>query len=375
MPMHKGFFPREGFCLDVVLRLIRSTALNPSLLLPLVLLARYTKQGQDLAILHPDASRRVQNLLYFALARTATHWLSDRVLNNWVSDTYDWTKEIVVVTGGAGGIGGAIVKLFEELGVTVVVLDVQPLSFEASSNVHHYNCDLRSPASVNAVADQIRSQVGHPTVVINNAGVARGKTILEADPSDVRFTFDVNTFAPFWTTQAFLPHMIKQNHGTIVTVSSYAAWITAPNLVDYGASKAAALAFHEGLTAELTSSYNAPKVRTVAVHPGHTRTPLFQGYDQNTAFIMPEQFPESIAEAVVKKVLSGKSGTVIMPETGGMLPGLRGLPDWYQIRVRAKALYMDKWKGRQVIQDVSKSFDEKSQEATSESTVLVDGPQ
>lgn len=373
--MHKGFLPREGFCLDVVLRFIRSTALNPSLLLPLVLLSRYTKQGQDLAILHPDAARRVQNLLYVALARAASNWFSDRVLNNWVDDTYDWTKEIVVVTGGAGGIGGEIVKLFQEQGVTTVVLDVQPMTFETASNVHHFNCDLRSPASINAVADQIRSQIGHPTVVINNAGVARGKTILEADPSDIRFTFDVNTFAPFWTTQAFLPNMIKQNHGTIVTVSSYAAWVTAPNMVDYGASKAAVLSFHEGLTAELTSKYKAPKVRTVAVHPGHTRTPLFQGYDQNTAFVMPEQFPESIADAVVKQVLSGKSGSVIMPEAGGTLPGLRGFPDWYQVRLRAKALYMDKWKGRQVIQDVGKSFDETSQEGPSESTVLVEESQ
>ena len=371
MPMHKGLFPREGFCLDVVLRFIRSTALNPSLLLPLVLLARYTKQGQDLAILHPDAARRVHNLLYFALARSASHWFSDRVLNNWTTDSYDWSKEIVVVTGGAGGIGGEIVKLFAELGVTVVVLDVQPMGFETTSNVHYYSCDLRSPSSVNAVADEVRAQVGHPTVVINNAGVARGKTILEAQPSDVRFTFDVNTFALFWTTQAFLPHMIERNHGTVVTVSSYAAWITAPNMVDYGASKAAALAFHEGLAAELTSKYKAPKVRTIAVHPGHTRTPLFQGYNQNTAFVMPEQFPESIAEAVVKKVLSGKSGSVIMPESGGTLPGLRGFPDWYQVRLRAKALYMDKWKGRQVIKDLDKSY-EKDQAGPGESTVLVE---
>ena len=129
MPMHTGFFPREGFCLDVVLKVIRATALNPSVLLPLLLLARYTKQGQDLTILHPVAHRRLTSFFYVALARTVSSWFSDRVRNNWVDDTYNWSREIVVVTGGASGIGAAIVRLLEEKGITVVVLDVQPMTF------------------------------------------------------------------------------------------------------------------------------------------------------------------------------------------------------------------------------------------------------
>jgi hypothetical protein len=131
MPMHKGFLPREGFCADVVFKLIRNSALNPALLLPLVLLARYTKRGQDLSILHPKAMRAIVTLLYTSLAGTVGNWYSDKVRNNWVTDKYDWSREIVLVTGGAGGIGGSVVKLFEELGITVVVLDVQPLTFTA----------------------------------------------------------------------------------------------------------------------------------------------------------------------------------------------------------------------------------------------------
>ena len=169
--------------------------------------------------------------------------------------------------------------------------------------------------------------------------------------------------------------MAATNHGMIVTVSSYASWLTVTDMVDYGASKAAALGFHEGLTAELKTRYNAPRVRTVVVHPGHTRTPLFQGYDQNTGFTMPEQFPESIADAVVRQVLSGRSGAVIQPEAGSlMLPVLRALPDWYQVRLRGNALFMNKWRGHQVIKDIDAAFDEDAAKAeTSESTVLVSG--
>ena len=243
--------------------------------------------------------------------------------------------------------------------------------------MHHYQCDLRSPENVEAVAEKIRAEVGHPTVVINIAGVARGKTILESQPSDIRFTFDVNAFAPFWTAKTFLPNMVKNNHGMFVTLTSYASWLTIPNLVDYGASKAAALAFHEGLTAELATRYNAPKVRTVIVHPGPTNTALFKGYYQNTDFFMPPLAPETVADAVVKQVLSGRSGTVIVPGTGSILAGLRMQPDWYAIPVRAKAQsYMKNFSGRQVIEDVDASYEKDGREKeagdnAAESTVLV----
>jgi hypothetical protein len=131
MPMHKGVLPREGFCADVVLKLIRRTVLNPNLLLPLVLLARFTKKGQDLSILHPKAARWLRQLFYIAVARGVGRWLSDKVRNNWVNDKYDWSKEIVLITGGSTGIGASIVKLLDEMKVTVVVLDVQKMTYAA----------------------------------------------------------------------------------------------------------------------------------------------------------------------------------------------------------------------------------------------------
>lgn len=228
----------------------------------------------------------------------------------------------------------------------------------AASRVHHFYCDIRSPTNLAAVAEKVTSQIGHPSVVINNAGVVRGKTILDATPEDVRFTFDVNALAPFWVAKVFLPHMIAQNHGMVVTVSSYASWVTVPNLVDYAASKAAAMSFHEGLSAELKTRYNAPKVRTVVVHPGAVKTALFTGFNQGAPFMLPPQAPESIAEAVVKQILSGRSGQVIMPEAGGMLPALRAYPDWHSFRVRSRGhKAMLDYDGRQVIEDPAAPFE------------------
>lgn len=60
-----------------------------------------------------------------------TGYLDHGVMNNWSKDQYDWKKEIVLITGGAGGIGGGVVKCLAERGIKVVVLDVIPMTFEA----------------------------------------------------------------------------------------------------------------------------------------------------------------------------------------------------------------------------------------------------
>lgn len=198
-----------------------------------------------------------------------------------------------------------------------------------------------------------------------------GKSLLDATERDVKFTFDVNTFAHYWMVKEFLPDMIKKNHGMVVTVASVAAWVTVPNMVDYAASKAAAYAFHEGLAAELATTYGAPKVRTVVVNQGYTKTPLFNGYHNAQPFLMPALEPETVAEAIVKQVLSGKSGQVICPAMGNTLPAMAALPHWYQARLRTRGVnIMQKFKGRKVVEDVDKFYEEK-EKAVGASTVLV----
>lgn len=187
--------------------------------------------------------------------------------------------------------------------------------------------------------------------MINNAGAARGKTILDSTEGDVRLTFDVNTLSHYWLVKEFLPRMVSQNHGMVVTVASLAAYVTAPQMVDYAASKAAALTFHEGLAAELKTRYNAPKVRTVVITQGYTKTPLFVGYNNDSKFLMPTLEPETVAEAIVKKVLAGTSGQVVLPGAASFIaPVIRSWPFWMQARLRNDLeKVMRNWNGRQVV--------------------------
>lgn len=154
-------------------------------------------------------------------------------------------------------------------------------------------------------------------------------------------------------------------------------------MVDYAASKAAALSFHEGLTAELSTRYGAPKVRTIVVNQGYTKTPLFEGYNNTKGFMMPTLEPETVAEAVVRQVLSGRSGQLVLPSLAGALPALAGMPHWYQYNMRREgAEIMPQWKGRQVVEDLDGFYEAKEKEKESSagerdpsaSTVLVDRP-
>ncbi|KAI9673916.1 MAG: hypothetical protein M1817_002122 [Caeruleum heppii] len=350
MPLRKGILPREGLTADPIGRLIKKTVLNPALTLPLLLLARYTQQGQVFALDHETALKRLRLLFYFGVARWINGFLSRGALNNWKTDTYDWNKEIIIVTGGSDGIGKAVVTLLAERGTRVIVLDVQPLTFEAPPNVSYFKCDISSPENIASVASEIRQAHGHPTVLVNNAGVARGKTILDATEADVRLTFDVNTLSHYWLAKEFLPYMIEKNHGMIVTVASMAGYVTAPIMTDYASSKAAAISFHDGLAVELKTQYNALKVRTVLVTQSYTKTPLFTGYDNKSSFLAPTLEPETVADEIAKKVWGGNSDHVVLPGFLNWFCGFRGFPHWLQLHFRNDNRgNMTNWNGRQVM--------------------------
>jgi short-subunit dehydrogenase len=122
--------------------------------------------------------------------------------------------------------------------------------------------DITSTTALKETATQIRRDHGHPTVLINNAGVGFSGTILEEPEEHIRLTLEVNTLSHFWTVKEFLPSMIQNDHGHIVTIASMASFVALGDMADYAASKAAALAFHESLTQEIKHWYGSKRVRT-----------------------------------------------------------------------------------------------------------------
>ncbi|BGO88632.1 hypothetical protein NBRC10512_007844 [Rhodotorula toruloides] len=349
-PLHSA----EGFTVDVLLRIQRATLLNPVLawLLPVLtgLRATATRPYTSSSLLdalqllpstfpHILRTDRLSQLALavFALAAglQVNSLLSRAARNNFARDRkgWDWKSEVVVITGGAGGLGSEVARRLSAKGIKVVVLDVAPLAADAPASISYYKVDLASAEAVKEVADLVRKEVGDPSVLINMAGVVRANAILDMPQREVDLTYDINVKAHYYTTQAFLPRMIEEGHGHVITIASSTAYHQAATGVAYCSSKAAALSFHEGLTEELRHLYqptsHARAIRTSVICPAHFKSNMFAGFKSGIPeFFAPSLEVGTVAELVEKTVLSGESQHIIEPFYAKCTPLGRALPTW-----------------------------------------------
>lgn len=235
----------------------------------------------------------------------------------------NFENEIVLITGGAGGIGRLVASKLAKLNAKIVLWDVDAAGLEdAVSQVrgiggkaYGYKCDLTDREDVYKTATKVFEDVGQVTILINNAGIASGRLLLDTPDHLIQRTFDVNVLAHFWTTKAFLPKMIESNHGHIVTIASLAGYIGVHKLVDYCASKFAAVGFDESLRLEL-EKLGVSGVKTTVVSPYFIQaTGMFN--DVVSRFVptlKSAQVADEIVEAIELEKLS-----VIIPRYLGIL--------------------------------------------------------
>ncbi|KAJ5627863.1 hypothetical protein N7490_010091 [Penicillium lividum] len=256
-------------------------------------------------------------------------YFNRRALNNSVQASFNWKKEIVLVTGGSDGIGAATVKRLAERGTAVIVLDIRPLTYDAPKCVHYYRCDLTNRAELESVAETIRRDVGDPTCVVANAGICRGKPLLHATQRDVELTFAVNNLAVIWTAQIFMPSMVTHNHGHFLIMSSQTAHLATSGIVDYAATKAAALAIYEGLQTELRHVYKAPAVRISCLAPSGVQTKMFRGIKTPSSVTLMR--PDDVGAVVTEILWSGQAQNRMTPGFAYISPPTRALPDWFRV--------------------------------------------
>ncbi|EFX02010.1 short chain dehydrogenase reductase [Grosmannia clavigera kw1407] len=276
-----------------------------------------------------------------AVAGTVAAYGASKLLNSLVlgnplvsaGRSWDWTKEIVLITGGSSGIGRAMVDAFVQYNVRVVVLDqhLPDAKRPFPEGVTFYAVDLTAEEHVHTVAEWVRHDVGDPTVLINNAGITNGgKSLFELTADEVRRVFGVNAIAPMTMVREFVPAMAARDHGHVVTMASMASFVVIAGNVDYSCTKASVMALHEGLTQDLRHRYNARSVRTTYV----LSTPLLGGLTETRDFNDHVLKPETVALAVVKQVLSGCSGQIVLPRAISWVSMIRSFPFWLQERMR-----------------------------------------
>ncbi|CAJ0753424.1 13736_t:CDS:10 [Entrophospora sp. SA101] len=225
-------------------------------------------------------------------------YISNKSRNGWKTQKIDWNDEIVVITGGSSGLGGLLAETLAIRTVTTIILDIKPPEIE-HSNVIYYECDVSKLKNVEEVAKKIIEEVGNPTIIINNAGIVKGKTILDESENEI----------------------IQQ-----VSIASVAGFSGISQLGDYCASKAALISFHETLRYELDTCYNAKNVRTTLVCPGLLRTKMFDGVQVEYPFITPPLAPLDVVKRIVTSLDKNQGEDILTPYYANLMPLLRFLP-------------------------------------------------
>ncbi|KAF1833724.1 short chain dehydrogenase/reductase [Decorospora gaudefroyi] len=270
----------------------------------------------------------------------------------------DLAEEVIVITGGVDGLGGLLAETYGMRNANIAVLDTKKVDEDEAEDkgILYYQCDVSDAQQVEAAAAKIVDDLGAPTILINNAGIVQTKSILDSTAEDVERIFRVNTLSHFTTLRAFVPYMLKEGRGTIVTVSSVLGHLGAANLSAYTASKAALLALHQSLRAELAQNPDAKEIKTILVTPGQMGTNMFTGVKTPSNFLAPIVTPAEIGKDIIRLIEKGESGEVALPLYSRYIPILGSLPVGVQHLVR-KWSGMDKAVGR--IDPAKKSMNEK----------------
>ena len=189
--------------------------------------------------------------------------------------------KVVIVTGGAKGIGGGISRAFAREGARVAAADIDPEAGRAiaaegealSGEIRFFEADLsKAPTCGKLVADVVDAW-GGVDVLCNNVGIQPTDSYLPAHetPDEVwDLIIDVNLKSHFLMAKHCLPHMMAKGKGVIINTSSVQGLQSAHAIPAYAASKGGILS----LTRQLSLDYAQYGIRVVAVNPGGIETPL-----------------------------------------------------------------------------------------------------
>jgi NAD(P)-dependent dehydrogenase (short-subunit alcohol dehydrogenase family) len=184
---------------------------------------------------------------------------------------------IVLVTGGATGIGAELVRQFAAQGSRVAFLDIaeedgralaDDLAAAVAAAPLFLACDLRDVASLRARIAEIAGRLGPVEVLVNNAANDTRQDFAEVSVEDYEWAMQVNLRHVFFAIQAVLPHMQERSGGSIVNMSSIAWMGGGPRLAAYSAAKAAIV----GLTNSLAKELGPANIRVNAIAPGAVLT-------------------------------------------------------------------------------------------------------
>jgi len=254
----------------------------------------------------------------------------------------DVKDDVILVTGGASGIGRLMAQKFADLGPKMIVVwDLNTAENEVTKkyieskgvkaaaftvNLADVDQAHKAAADTKAAVKKALGDSAYVTMLINNAGIVTGKKMLDCPDKLMKLTMDVNATAHFWTLKDFLPDMIYHNKGHVVTVASGAGLVGCAGLVDYCASKFAAVGLTESIAFEVDQLQK--NINVTVVCPYFINTGMFKGVTTKYPWLLPILEPEDMVDRIVTGI-RGNEYMILYPR---MLYPLLLLKDYMPMR-------------------------------------------
>ena len=226
---------------------------------------------------------------------------------------------VLFITGANRGLGLAFARAALEMGAKKVYAAARDPARILLPGVHAVRLDVTRAEDADAAAENCRDV----NVLVNNAGISRGSSVLAAGGMDAaRAEFETNFYGPWRMSQAFAPVLAAQDGGAIVNVLSALSWLNLPGCSTYCTSKSAAW----GLTNALRNELRAQRTQVLGLHVGFMDTDLTAGVNApkvspddvalQTLIALAAGHEEVLADATsrdAKRVLSAEPGIYLQP--------------------------------------------------------------